>query len=156
MPRILHKSGVPVASDFASTDGAPLVVNDDTGEVYAISTADVVASVAGSGGVSDGDKGDITVSASGATWTIDDGAVTYAKTTGVAAESHAHAQADVTNLATDLSGKAAASHSHAQADVTSLVSDLAGKAATSHTHAQADVTNLVSDLAGKAATSHAH
>jgi hypothetical protein len=48
-----------------------------------------------------------------------------------------------------LATKAATVHTHAQADVTNLVTDLAGKAPTVHTHAQSDVTGLVAALAAK-------
>lgn len=96
-------------------------------------------------GVSDGDKGDIVVSAAGTTWTIDSGVVNTTKlggnitTAGKAILDDADAAAQRTTLglgtaATQASSSfAAASHTHAESDITNLTTDLANKQAADAT-----------------------
>jgi hypothetical protein len=62
---------------YAKADGL-LYSKDDAGTETALSGG-------GGGGVSDGDKGDITVSSGGSVWTIDNDSVTYAKIQNVSA-----------------------------------------------------------------------
>lgn len=72
-------------SAITPAEGEPIFTTD-TKQLY-IGDGSTAGGVAVGGGISDGDKGDVTVSSSGATWTIDNDAVTYAKMQNVSAAS---------------------------------------------------------------------
>jgi hypothetical protein len=72
-------------SAITPAEGEPIFTTD-TKKLY-VGDGSTAGGVAVDTAVSDGDKGDITVSSSGATWTIDNDAVTYAKIQNVSAAS---------------------------------------------------------------------
>ena len=66
----------PGASDLVIGE---LAIRTDNGKLFTKKDDNSVAEITGGGGIDDGDKGDITVSNSGATFTIDNGVVSTAK-----------------------------------------------------------------------------
>ena len=66
----------PSASDLVVGE---LAIRTDSGKIFTKKDNGSVAEISGGGGIDDGDKGDITISNGGDTFTIDNGVVTGAK-----------------------------------------------------------------------------
>jgi hypothetical protein len=74
--------GTAATLDHGTAAGNLVRLDPTTGRLPAVDGSQLTNLPTGGGGISDGDKGDITVSGSGSTWTIDSGAVNTAKLGG--------------------------------------------------------------------------
>ena len=123
-----------------------------------LSMTGTTLNASGGSSVADGDKGDITVSASGATWTVDNDAITYAKIQNVSTTDKLLGRAtagagDVEEIACTAAGRALLDDANAAAQLATLGldADLATLALPASTTISAFGASLVDDANAAAA-----
>jgi hypothetical protein len=136
-----------------------------------LSMSGTTLNAAGGGGVADGDKGDVTVSSSGAVWTVDNDVITYAKMQNVSATDKLLGRVtagagDVEEIACTAAGRALIDDANAAAQLATLGldADIATLALPASTTISAFGASLVDDAnaaaalgtLGAAAASHVH
>ena len=136
LPQPVHLGGQ--AADPGTPADGTLWLNTTSGEVKVRSAGATVT--VGGGGVSDGDKGDITVSGAGTAWSIDAGAVTLAKLADIATDSFIGRDAAGTGVPEALTPAQARGILNVADGATANASDAALRDRATHTGTQAAAT----------------